>query len=331
MSATVYPGQRPFSFADLPATLEAPSQPSGWIPCDDFDENDRPPWTFWVKWDANLRERGFAFDFEQVLDDESFPVLAPPWHAFARRLSDNESVLVKYTRKSKFPQEGHLVQRLIAEPLRSHPHNRTPYIAVIDLGPEAWLLLSPLCGSISGDPFPIPKLTRAEDFLDFFEQITQAIHFLHSNGIAHCDLYYANLLMQRPARRPYQWYLMDFGSAVFYDPTDPLAVRPLIDGKHRTARRDSPDYQRGGTFDPFAFDVHCWGHWITILCKEVKFDFPALQELAQEMTHLDPHMRPSLDVVLKRLTGDISDFRTLLSDGVRWDITHWPRDTWSAV
>ncbi|KAJ7709594.1 hypothetical protein B0H17DRAFT_1028426 [Mycena rosella] len=50
-------------------------QPSWLIPCDHFDETTRPPWTFCVKWDSNLRERGLAFDFEQVLGDESFPTI----------------------------------------------------------------------------------------------------------------------------------------------------------------------------------------------------------------------------------------------------------------
>ncbi|KAJ6597205.1 kinase-like domain-containing protein [Mycena vulgaris] len=322
-------------------------QTSGPITHDHMVENDRPPWTFWMQWDVNLREGGFAFSCEQVFDDKSFPVVAPPWHAFAKRLSDNESVLVKYTRKSKFPHEGHLVQRLITEPFRSHPHNKTPHIAVIDVGPEAWLLVSPLFGSISGHPFPIPQLTRVEDFLDFFEQITQAINFLHSSGIAHCDLYYGNLLMQRPAQRPYQWYLMDFGSAGFYDPADPLAIRPLINGKHRTARRDCPDYQNGGSFDPFAFDIYCWGHWISLLSEvrgsftdsfltlmirqEIKLDFPAFKQLAKDMTDLEPHRRPSSDEVLKRLAQEFSDFRALLTGGPpSQEVSPWPkREVWT--
>ncbi|KAJ7709583.1 hypothetical protein B0H17DRAFT_230113 [Mycena rosella] len=121
--------------------------------------------------------------------------------------------------------------------------------------------------------------------------------------------------MQLPAQQPYQWYLIDFGSAVFYDPTDPLAFRPFIDGTHRTARRGCPDYQKGGRFDPFAFDVYCWGDWISGLSKKVNLDFLALKQLTKEMTHPEPHMRPSSDLVLKRLTREISDFRALLETG----------------
>ncbi|KAJ7444826.1 hypothetical protein FB451DRAFT_1293487 [Mycena latifolia] len=132
--------------------------------------------------------------------------------------------------------------------------------------------------------------------------------------------------MRRPAQKPYQWCLIDFGSAVSYDPADPLAVGPLIDGKHRTARRDCPDYQSGGSFDPFAFDIYCWGHGIAHISEQVKLDFPALKQLAKEMTHFEPHMRPPSDLVLKRLTREISDCRALLRDGPRSpDLSRWPR------
>lgn len=138
--------------------------------------------------------------------------------------------------------------------------------------------------------------------------------------------------MGLPAQRPYQWHLMDFGSAVSYDPTDPLAAPPLIDRKHRTARRDCPDYRSGASIDPFAFDVYCWGHWIRHICEvgchrrfnlkpndlpqEVELDFPALKQLANEMTLREPHLRPSSETVLLRLARDVSDLRVLLTKGM---------------
>lgn len=138
--------------------------------------------------------------------------------------------------------------------------------------------------------------------------------------------------MGLPAQRPYQWHLMDFGSAVSYDPTDPLAAPPLIDRKHRTARRDCPDYRSGASIDPFAFDVYCWGHWIRHICEvgchrrfnlnpndlpqEVELDFPALKQLANEMTLRQPHLRPSSETVLLRLARDVSDLRVLLTKGM---------------
>ncbi|KAJ6597206.1 hypothetical protein DFH09DRAFT_1133959 [Mycena vulgaris] len=84
---------------------------------DDFRKNDRPPWTFWMQWDVNLRDEGFAFTSSRcsTTNSESFSVVPPRWHAFTKRLPD---VLVKYARKSNFPQEGILIQRLISEPFR---------------------------------------------------------------------------------------------------------------------------------------------------------------------------------------------------------------------
>ncbi|KAJ7685459.1 kinase-like domain-containing protein [Mycena polygramma] len=157
--------------------------------------------------------------------------------------------------------------------------------------------------------------------------VLQAVDFLHSNGIAHCDIYYANLLVQRPPQRPYQWYLMDFGSAVSYDPADPLATRPLIDGTHRTARRDCPEYSSGGSFDPFAFDIYCWGWLMARLCEDVKLDFPIVQQLTKEMTHLEPQLRPCSKEVLNRVTRAVSDLRALLRDGQLSEevLGRWPQ------
>jgi hypothetical protein len=52
------------------------------------------------------------------------------------------------------------------------------------------------------------------------------------------------------------------------------------------------------------------------LPQEVELDFPALKQLANEMTLRQPHLRPSSETVLLRLARDVSDLRVLLTKGM---------------
>ncbi|CAK5277590.1 unnamed protein product, partial [Mycena citricolor] len=260
----------------------------------DLDEDGEvfPQWA-WLRWAGVIGEKGYTFNFVPVLCGRTW-VDPPKRHALLRRNEDGEHFLLKYVGKDKFPREGDIVQRLLSPSLRSDSRNKTPYVEVLDIGP-AWLIISPLCATLQtfGSSVPhAPKLISTEDFLGFYEQITEGIEFLHSQGIAHCDIYPLNVITQYPPTIPRRWYLMDLGSSVSYDINDPSATKPLIDGTHRTACRVCPEYVIGKPFDPFFFDVCSWGLTMEAVHKDSQLELPVIEELIRDMTAMEPTARP---------------------------------------
>ena len=93
------------------------------------------------------------------------------------------------------------------------------------------------------------------------------MHFLHSNSIAHCDIWSPNVVVRLPLDRPLRWALIDFNSAVLKDQgPPPPTITPL---HHTGSRSEAPEFYAPfwTQIDPFAYDVFCLGHLMEIVLE----------------------------------------------------------------
>ncbi|THU85933.1 kinase-like protein [Dendrothele bispora CBS 962.96] len=190
-----------------------------------------------------------------------------------------------------------------------------------------------------------PKLLSEVSFstigeaIAFMRQIFEGVRLLHSHNIAHNDIKHDNVMVDAsplykhlmhpsvPGRRydwrgfatrksltrnPVKYYMIDFGSALQYDPQNgPAREAPGYGGD-----RALPEFENhpNDPCDPYAVEVFRLGNlvrrflmtnqhvWKPEEVKDLKvnhaMDF--MSDLVAEMTQEDPSKRPSMDQVMKR-------------------------------
>jgi len=112
--------------------------------------------------------------------------------------------------RKQFLREARLASSL------SHPN----IVSVVDFGedPEmgAYMVMELLDGAPLSDRFKRKKLMSIRMACDFVSQIADALHYIHSKGIVHCDIKPENILLcKMPTKQRSKWSikLLDFGLA----------------------------------------------------------------------------------------------------------------------
>uniref|UniRef100_D8PSF8 Protein kinase domain-containing protein n=1 Tax=Schizophyllum commune (strain H4-8 / FGSC 9210) TaxID=578458 RepID=D8PSF8_SCHCM len=276
-------------------------------------DSDGPDDKIWQGWEPVLARYGYA------LTTWPFRLLIKNKHRQGKRTSDGAFVVIKFVLWRKYRTEVDVVRRLLSGKMRLPELNRFPYLDVIDVPMEeeggASLVISEVCAEEDA----WWDLKNPRDILRGVCQLAECVHFLHENGIAHCDIWHPNVVIRLPLQRPLRWVLIDFNSAVVAEEgTPPPTITPL---HHTGSRLEAPEFYAPfwTQIDPFAYDVFCLCHLMEILMegslqhvdlpryslivsqdKEIPIP-PGLRTLVNEMIDEDPSSRPSSASMLERL------------------------------
>ncbi|KAG9096220.1 hypothetical protein FS749_008885 [Ceratobasidium sp. UAMH 11750] len=238
----------------------------------------------------------------------------------ATRVDDQLQVIIKMIIPSSVDREGEeevqILQHLSSSPYREDPTNHT--VPCLDSFPipdveGGVFIVMPLLSTYTNPPFY--NLSELHDFLD---QVLEGLEFLHNNGVAHCDIAPANIMMDKhplydepfhPYRQKFsldvqrriwpkyhrwqkavRYYYIDFGYATWFrDSTSPRLLTGI------RAREVAPE-QRSGPYDPFKADIYQLGAMLRrdLIPKYEALGF--LLPLARDMTDSDPNKRPTLQL-----------------------------------
>ncbi|KAL1732104.1 hypothetical protein EV714DRAFT_282963 [Schizophyllum commune] len=256
----------------------------------------------WQGWEPILLRHGYE------LASWPFRLLIKNKHRQGKRTSDGAFVVIKFVLWRKHRTEVDVVRRLLSGNMRLPELNRFPYLDVIDVPLEeeggASLVISEVCAEEDA----WWDLANPRDILRGVYQLAECVHFLHSNSIAHCDIWLPNVVVRLPLDRPLRWALIDFNSAVSKDKgTPPPTITPL---HHTGSRLEAPEFYAPfwTQIDPFAYDVFCLGHFMEIVLEVYYLKIPippGLRALVNEMIDEEPSSRPSSASVIERLTAEI--------------------------
>jgi len=155
---------------------------------------------------------------------------------------------------------------------------------------------------------PIDKLRfeNFRDFLNFFNQISKALHSMHKDNIAYraCTAKSIVVIDRRPEDEQYQFYFGDFGFSCKYDNPDETDKWP------RERKGFAPEHESEGRYNPFRTDIY----YIGLLVREKflkKFrcfkDMSKLVDLVNEMTYDEPSGRPVIGQVVCEFASIQSD------------------------
>ncbi|KAI0041368.1 hypothetical protein FA95DRAFT_707815 [Auriscalpium vulgare] len=268
-----------------------------------------PSWKGTKKEHTNFEDGQFAVYTDTVLD--------------ATRMSDQALVVLKRVVPPLGEDELAIIQHLSTEPLLSDSRNRcVRLLDVVELPNGEKFMVLPLL-----HPWRTPKFQTFGEVIAFFDQILEAVHFLHDHNIAHRDCTNNNI-MYDPApmypipahpfkltrrrdwkarvshytrtQKPPKYYLIDFDLARRYDPEDgtPLEL-PLMGGD-----KSAPEHRNmDKACDPFATDVYYVGNLMRERFVQKYHGFKFLKPLLADMCCEDPSKRPEIGEAVARFKG----------------------------
>lgn len=107
-------------------------------------------------------------------------------------------------------------------------------------------------------------------------------------------------------QRPPRYYLIDFGLSRQYHSRDALD-EPLRGGD-----KSAPEHRSGTRCNPFHTDIYYLGNLVRQEFMRKYYGFEFMQDLVDEMTHINPAKRPSIEEVVanfSRIRESLSGFK----------------------
>ncbi|KAI0299137.1 kinase-like domain-containing protein [Multifurca ochricompacta] len=279
----------------------------------------------------------------------------------ATRISDGKPVMLKRLLNEEGPYELEMNRLFSSEPLSSNPRNHcVQLLDIIELPNDPPIMVHPLLRR-----YYDPRFQTFGEFISFFAQTCEGVHFMHENHVAHRDCTSENIMLDpsnmfpesfHPAdiersrdyrgkakwysrtRRPTRYILIDFGLTRRYDPADGQPLDNPLRGGDKTA----PEHQDGKTpCNPFPTDVYYLGNLIREDYIQVRIlyilsqryhGFEFIEPLVADMVQEDPTKRPTMKEVVTRFAEIRSKLSTwkLRSRMVR-NNELWPVAAWRAV
>ncbi|KAI0824561.1 kinase-like protein [Trametes gibbosa] len=231
----------------------------------------------------------------------------------ARRQKDNELVAIKRFRTDS--QEQHIIQFLST--LEDEKKHAVPVYAILPdpFDPQLALMVMPFLR-----PCDEPDFSTIGDAVEFIDQITEGLVFLHSHRIAHRDIAFANIMMDAKPLYPngyhpvlldcsedilqectplpraghsIRYYYVDFGLSIkFPEGAPPYAVGDV--GRDAEVPELSPDIP----YDAFKVDIFALGNLFRKKFEQQFNSMEFLLRLIEPMTRRQPETRPTAEQVL---------------------------------
>ncbi|KAF8893546.1 kinase-like domain-containing protein [Infundibulicybe gibba] len=246
----------------------------------------------------------------------------------ATRISDQERVVFKKIRRSRYPHEADIGQLFYSGLLSGDDRNHCiPIYDVLSIpnNDDKILLVMPFLTNADS-----PDFSTIGEAVEFFRQIFEDLQFMHNHHVSHRDCKIGNIMMdsshlyrepahpvihsmtldyQRPSRaftrteQPVRYYLIDFGLSGRHDANDQHPLTEPGFGGDRTV----PEFRTRLLVNPFHVDVYCVGNVVRNLVHgDLRFGTPArqgfefIESLIADMVQDDPVRRPTMDEVVLR-------------------------------
>ncbi|KAJ6625267.1 kinase-like domain-containing protein [Mycena sp. CBHHK59/15] len=252
----------------------------------------------------------------------------------ATRISDGAYVILKQSDRydPSAPVTFHVFREVFmfhkfsSEPLASDPQNhciRLGEILHVPDDEEMDIIVMPLLFD-----WGISRFITIGEVVEFFSQIFEGLHFMHSNNVWHGDCKFNSIMMDasplipkgvsvhplRPemtrdlsrevrfsnrTENPVKYYWIDFDLSAEHDPsTGPALVEPRYGGT-----REVPEFAfEDQLCNPFAVDVWCLGFMIQSYFTKKKKGLEFMNTLVADMVHEDPTKRPKMGEVVRRFS-----------------------------
>ncbi|KAJ6597380.1 hypothetical protein B0H10DRAFT_2325781, partial [Mycena sp. CBHHK59/15] len=223
-------------------------------------------------------------------------------------------------------REVYMFHKFSSEPLALDPQNhciRLGEILHVPDNEELDIIVMPLLFD-----WRIPLFITIGEVVEFFSQIFEGLHFMHSNNIWHGDCKFNSIMMDASPllpqgvavhpqdteitrdlshevrlcnrmENPVKYYWIDFDLSAEHDPsTGSALVEP-----HYGGTQEVPEFAfEDQLCDPFAVDVWCLGFMIQTYFTEKKKGLEFMNTLVADMVHEDPTKRPKMNEVVRQFS-----------------------------
>ncbi|KAJ7665948.1 kinase-like domain-containing protein [Mycena polygramma] len=248
----------------------------------------------------------------------------------AERIRDGQQVMLKWVSKKTHPHEVDIGRLFSTPALAKNPKNHCiPILDVLQDPQDEDKQIIVMPRMIRWDD---PNFSTVGEVIDCFRQIFEGVQFMHENFVAHRDCSLLNIVQDPTKLYPRgfhpvnhclnptsdglaysitrtecwpRYYLIDFGLSRRYDPSKGPPLERVVSCEDR----NPPEYS-GTECNPFPADIYCLGnllkrHFIRSdpSCSsggDNHMPMQFLKPLADEMTHKDPAMRPTIGEVIQR-------------------------------
>ncbi|KAI0274576.1 hypothetical protein BGY98DRAFT_992681 [Russula aff. rugulosa BPL654] len=236
--------------------------------------------------------------------------------AAARRF-DGKHVMLKKVFSQAEPHELRITRLFSSPPFDQDPRNHcAPLLDVIEIPNTGQkLMVVPLLRSIS------PRFQTFGEFVAFFAQICEGLQFMHERNVAHRDCITNNVMFDpseiyprgfHHTRKKNRRYAFNTKAKRFIRTKRSPRYYLLISGlsRHYTSREDleEPFHDGGDTSSkrqgetPFRTDIYHLGNLVRHEFMRKYDGFEFMQDLVDEMTHVNPAERPTIEDVVTRFS-----------------------------
>jgi len=263
-----------------------------------------------------------------ITTDGQPSILRATMDATCRR--DGKHVMLKKIYHDEGPHELTITQLFSSRELARDPRNHcVPLLDIIEIPQNGQkMMVMPLLR-----PFNDPHFQTFGEFVAFFTQICEGLQFMHERNIAHRDCTVNNIMfdpsemypqgfhptqMDRSrdfkgrakrytrTQRPPRYYLIDFGLSRQY------RSRKALDVPLRGGDKSAPEHRNAARCNPFYTDIYYLGNLVRQEFIQKYNGFEFMQDLADEMTHINPVKRPLIEDVVAKFSymrKSLSEFK----------------------
>ncbi|KAF7351406.1 Protein kinase domain-containing protein [Mycena sanguinolenta] len=279
----------------------------------------------------------------------------PRKHIMDAERHDGKPVMLKWVSKKTHPHEVEIARLFSTGAMAKNSKNHcVPILDVLQDPQDSDKQIIVMPRLIRFDE---PIFDTVGEVIDCFRQIFEGIQFMHENFVAHRDCSLLNILQDPTKLFPRgfhpvnyclnpthdglaysitrtecwpRYYLIDFGLSRRYDPSKGPPLERVVPG----GGRNPPEYS-GTECNPFPADIYFLGnllkhHFIrsdpsTSSGGDCHAPLQFLKPLADDMTHKDPAMRPTIGEVIQRFNKEVEQLSQwqLRKPGQKLDWPAW--------
>ncbi|MCX7971113.1 MAG: Stk1 family PASTA domain-containing Ser/Thr kinase [Negativicutes bacterium] len=234
-----------------------------------------------------MRENHVLAGRYQLLEKIGSGGMADVFHAHDLVLKRDVAIKIL---KNQFTDDAQFVNRFRQEAQAAARLNHPHIVAIYDVGQQDgcyYIVMEYVAGETLKDMISRRRSLPVAEALEITLQIAQALHFAHQNGLVHCDIKPANILIDRYGRVR----VADFGIARAVSSATMAHTSSIVGSVHYL----SPEQARGSLVDARS-DIYSLGVALYEMLSG-KLPFTGDSAVAIAVKHLQEEPRPLADHV----------------------------------